>query len=282
MPTLVDHYRRVELATLGFTDPVLADPDDPIAAVVAAMAAAHTSCACVVRDGSVVGIFTERDVATKVARYPDLWQMPVSHVMTADPHRLDGSQSAYDALSLMNAGRFRNAPVVVDGSLIGTFTHYDLIEMAADYLARNESDDQEASPVHSLRFVNFLGLDLAYPITAPGDASVADAIDLMIANDTGLVTVVGDRGTIVGEFTEHDLFTKVACRVEALEDEVLESWMTTDVASTDIRASIADGIALMSDKGHRYLVLVNEIGRPLQTATFRDIASYLESVLAVA
>ena len=282
MATLTDHYRSLELRSLEYTEPVVRGPDEPIASVVAAMAERLTSCACIVDGERPIGIFTERDVATKVAMHPDRWALPVAHVMTPDPRMLDGGQSAFDALTLMNAGRFRNAPVVEGSTLIGTITHYDLIQMAAEFLAQHEGDDQEAGPEHSLLFVNFLGLDLAYPVTITPDSSVSDAIGAMLAADTGLVTVVGERGAILGEFAEHDLFTKLACRVEALEDESVEKWMTTDIAAADIRASIADGIGLMADKGHRYLVLVNEIGRPLQTATFRDIAEYLESVIAAA
>ena len=56
--------------------------------------------------------------------------------------------------------------------------------------------------------------------------------------------------------------------------------MTEEIASTDVRSSIADGIHLMAEKGHRYLVLVTETGRPTNVATFRDITEYLEATFA--
>ena len=56
--------------------------------------------------------------------------------------------------------------------------------------------------------------------------------------------------------------------------------MTEEVAATNVRTSIADGIHLMAEKGHRYLVLITDTGRPTQVATFRDISDYLEVAFA--
>ena len=280
MANIVEYYRTTPLTEVGLSTQVSVQTADTIESVVLAMADASTSCAFVMEDESLSGIFTEHDVATKVALNPDMWQAPIAMVMTPKPYRLHSDHTALDALRVMNNRRFRNLPVSDGELLLGNLTQYDLIQMASDHLRANPGDDQEAMASHSLRFINFLGISLADPVTLEPDGSLADAVDLMTAYETGLVCILGPRGTVIGEFTEHDLFTKVACRVEALEDEAVGDWMTEQIAATDIRSPIADGIHLMAEKGHRYLVLVNETGRPINVATFRDISEYLESVLS--
>jgi len=248
---IVDHFRATSLREVGLSSNVMVSPSDLIQDAVLAMAEAGTSCAFAVEGGHLTGIFTEHDIATKVAAHPDLWQAPLAMVMTPDPRRLEADQSALEALRLMNAERFRNLPVVDGDDVAGNLAQYDLLRCASAYLRSTPPDDHEAMPSHSLRFVNFLGIALAEPVTLIPDDTLADAVGAMIAHNTGLISVVGPRGTVVGEFTEHDLFTKVACRVEALEDERVGDWMTEAVAATELHTSIADGLHLMAEMGHR-------------------------------
>ena len=54
-----------------------------------------------------------------------------------------------------------------------------------------------------------------------------------------------------GEFTEHDLFTKVACQIEDLESEVIGDWMTTDFVANSPRTTISEDLHLMAETPHR-------------------------------
>ncbi len=86
---------------------------------------------------------------------------------------------------------------------------------------------------------------------------------------------------MIGEFTQHDVFRKVACRVEDLNDETVEAYMTTAFASALPSTTIEDGLHEMAAKRHRYLVLTNETGRSVGVVTFRDIAAFFEAAFAV-
>ena len=265
------------LSDIALSTQVTVESSETIRGTVIAMAKANTSCAFVMENEALRGIFTEHDVAIKVALHPDMWDAPVAMVMTPDPYRLRSDQSALEALRLMNAKRFRNLPVASGDTLLGNLTQYDLIACASEFLRSMPADDHEALPAHSLKFVNFLGISLGEPVTLEPDDTLAAAVDLMISSGTGLITILGPRGTVIGEFTEHDLFSKVACRVEALDDERVGDWMSDQIASAEVHSPISDGVHLMADMGHRYLVLVTETGRPTNIATFRDISEYLEA-----
>ncbi len=91
---------------------------------------------CLVTDqGNLVGILTDRDVLRRVAEHEEVWENPISAVMTADPITIDPTASAADALWLMDEKHIRNLPAV-DGSgkVVGNMTHQAIINyLAARY-----------------------------------------------------------------------------------------------------------------------------------------------------
>jgi CBS domain-containing protein len=82
----------------------------------------------VAEGGRVLGIFTERDVLTKVTRDRALLSRPVSEVMTPDPVVLDEDASILVAINYMAVGGFRHIPLVADdGTLRGIVSGRDIL-----------------------------------------------------------------------------------------------------------------------------------------------------------
>lgn len=278
---IVQHFESVPLSRMRLSSHVVVPSGRKVRSVVAAMAAQHTGCAVVTEGARLAGIFTERDVTNHVVRSPDVWSSPVDGFMTADPMVIGHDASAIDALRLMNDRRFRNLPVTsADGDLLGSVNHYDLIRLAAAFLESQSELGPELSPEHNLHFVNLTGLSAHEPLLVRPDDSLAAAIEAMISAQTGLVSVVNDRGVVIGELTEHDVFLKVACRVEDLVDEPVGDWMTEQIAAAAPDTPISDALGIMAKLGHRYLVLINETNRALGVVTFREITEYFEAVCA--
>jgi CBS domain-containing protein len=71
------------------------------------------SCVLVVERGQLVGVFTERDVVTKVAATPlDVDHVPLRDVMQPDPECLQLDDALVYALHQMLRGAYRHVPVV--------------------------------------------------------------------------------------------------------------------------------------------------------------------------
>ncbi len=282
MPNLVKHFQRTLLKNTDLSSQVVVEVDTTVQEVVMAMANADTSCAFVMDGNRIAGIFTEHDVTHRVVMSPDVWEQPVEHFMTPDPHIIDREESALTALRTMGEGGFRNLPVVVDEEgLYRNVTHYDLILLASRYLESDGPlDDQQFMPEHALRFVDFYGMPSRVPVEVTADAVLFDVISLMQTMDRGLISIVDDRGVVIGEFTQHDVFRKVACRVDDLNDHKVGDWMTTEIASILPSENIETGLLEMAQKRHRYLVLTNETGRSVGVVTFRDIAEFFEAAFA--
>ena len=80
----------------------------------------------VTREGRLIGIFTERDIVSRVVapgRDPD--KTPLAQVMTQDPDTVVPRTTAIEALRRMQDGGFRHLPVVDHGRLIGIVSRRD-------------------------------------------------------------------------------------------------------------------------------------------------------------
>jgi CBS domain-containing protein len=92
-----------------------------------AMAQRRIGAVPVVEDGKLIGIFTERDVITRVvAPGRDPNTTPLGEVMTPTPDTVKSSDSVVHALEMMNTRRYRHLPVVDQGKLIGIVSIRDL------------------------------------------------------------------------------------------------------------------------------------------------------------
>jgi len=91
----------------------------------------------VLRDGKLVGIFSERDVMNRVVaagRTPGTTR--VSEVMTSNPRTVDADESLEDCLFLMKEFNFRHVVVMSGGELSGLVSLRDILIKVAATQAR--------------------------------------------------------------------------------------------------------------------------------------------------
>jgi len=82
----------------------------------------------------VAGIFTERDVMTRVVEQKIAASTPVEKVMTPNPTTLKLADSVADAIRLMSQGHYRHLPLVDEaGGLTGVLAVRDLITYLAEH-----------------------------------------------------------------------------------------------------------------------------------------------------
>lgn len=83
--------------------------------------------------GSVVGIFSERDVIHMLGRHGrDALDCKIGEVMTAPAITVDPREAVMGALSLMTRRRIRHLPVVEDGQVVGFVSIGDLVKYRID------------------------------------------------------------------------------------------------------------------------------------------------------
>jgi CBS domain-containing protein len=103
---------------------------DNVSDVARRMREKNVGAVAVLDDGKLVGIFSERDVVTRVvAENRDAALTPIGVVMTKDLIVADPGDQIDDAVEKMVAGNCRHLPVVKGGNLLGMISIRDLLQI---------------------------------------------------------------------------------------------------------------------------------------------------------
>ncbi len=79
-------------------------------------------------NGCLCGIFSERDLLTRVAGVHACWEhVPIGDVMTRDPETVCLTDTLALALQKMDVGGYRHLPVVENGKPVGVISVRDLM-----------------------------------------------------------------------------------------------------------------------------------------------------------
>ena len=128
-----ERIKVVEVLALGIEPPIIADVGTPLREIVHEMRNRSASCALLTREDRLAGVFTERDVVTRVAGVPGVLDRPVAEVMTSDPEHVRRGDRLSTAVRLMRRGGYRHVPVVGEnGRIRGCIRHEDVVGYLAE------------------------------------------------------------------------------------------------------------------------------------------------------
>jgi CBS domain-containing protein len=130
----IEHDLQVErVSHLDLSRYAAVETGTPVNEVLKQMREQRRNCVLVIDAGRLAGIFTERDVLRKIIKAPDTWSRPVDEFMTPNPDTVRPDELVARAIELMNAGHYRNVPVVDDqGHPVGNVTHYAIMTFLCD------------------------------------------------------------------------------------------------------------------------------------------------------
>ena len=123
------------ISSIGIKKAILKDEGTSIQSVIESMQRTHSSCILLINNDKITGIFTERDVVTKiVSRNVDINNEKICDYMTNNPETLQPDDSIAFALNKMTDGGFRHIPIVHSKSKdIFIISMQDIINSIGDY-----------------------------------------------------------------------------------------------------------------------------------------------------
>jgi CBS domain-containing protein len=124
--------REDKVGLMRTDDYVCVEPSAPLSEAIELMKQDEGGCAIVCEDGRVVGIFTERDLLTKIIGEEVDLNAPVSNWMSSLVSTLTPDATIGDAVEIMNERGFRNIPLVREGQLVGSISVFDVITYLAE------------------------------------------------------------------------------------------------------------------------------------------------------
>lgn len=131
---LHDSLKRDSVSDLDINPPVIFDEADPVRDAVAAMRDLKTGCVLICASDKLTGIFTERDVLTRVLAADLDTATPLGDVMSPNPVQVRLADNIREVVRLMHKGGYRHVPVVDDdGTVMGIASVRKLMEYLVDH-----------------------------------------------------------------------------------------------------------------------------------------------------
>ena len=125
---------RDTLGALRTHEPVVVERNNTVRDAIALMQKQGVGCIFVTEQDRPIGVFTERDVLTKVLADDLPLATQIGDVMTPDPRPLRESCSVAEVIKTMHEGGFRHMPVVDDaGRLKGVVSVKRVVEYLVDH-----------------------------------------------------------------------------------------------------------------------------------------------------
>ncbi|HVO81296.1 MAG TPA: CBS domain-containing protein [Terriglobales bacterium] len=106
------------------------------------------------------------------------------------------------------------------------------------------------------------------------DASVADAIRMMLERHVGAVGVVDREGRVAGIFTERDVLRKLALSGRDPEQTPVRELMTTPVELATVATGPGEALATMVERHFRHLPVVDDSGKLLGMLSIRNVLQW--------
>jgi CBS domain-containing protein len=111
-------------------------------------------------------------------------------------------------------------------------------------------------------------------VTLGPDATVADAIAVMLTSDIGALLIVDAGGKLVGIFSERDLLTRVAGQADDYAGRKVSEFMTPDPETVRPTDTLAFALHKMDGGGYRHLPVLKD-GQPLGMVSVRDMLRHI-------
>jgi len=101
------------ISSMGIKKAILKDENASLQSVIESMQTSPSSCILIINNNKITGIFTERDVITKVAaKNLNFENEKICNYMTNNPESLQSDDSIAFALNKMIDGGFRHIPII--------------------------------------------------------------------------------------------------------------------------------------------------------------------------
>ncbi|WP_458189043.1 CBS domain-containing protein [Haladaptatus sp. NG-WS-4] len=115
------------------------------------------------------------------------------------------------------------------------------------------------------------------PHTVSPETLVEDAAQLMLDHEIGSLLVVDDENELQGILTTTD-FVSIVSKSQPKAETSVDTYMTTDVVTTSVQASIRDVADAMVELGFHHMPVLDDTEGVVGIVSTTDLTAYLSHV----
>ncbi len=189
-----DGHAQLGLMTTQIGDmisraPISMPPDSSIRETAEVMSRERVSSIMIIEDNRLIGIVTDRDLRCRVVAKGLDTSQPIRSIMTADPHTLNSSGYAFDAMLHMARTNIHHLPILHNGEVAGMLTATDFAQRhttSAVYLVGSIYKQHEIEGLASISaklpqlFVNLAAADATANSIGRVITAVVDSITIRL------------------------------------------------------------------------------------------------------
>jgi signal-transduction protein with cAMP-binding, CBS, and nucleotidyltransferase domain len=249
-----------EIMTTNLTTASVADS---VQTVLEKMVAADVGRIILTDKDIPVGIFTEKDVMTRVVQSgADPKKSFIKEVMTSPIRAVREETHIVEALGKMIRGKYRHLLVRGRrGKIVGIISMRRILRLAVE-LGQGMS---ESKTLGSLVAGGALSVD--------EDTTVSEAIDLMIRKGVpSIIVLAADKPS--GIFTERDVLKRVAAQVIDKKRTPVKQVMTAPLITVAKSAVIGEALAEMYRRDIRNMPVVGPAGDVIGLVSMPEVLQY--------
>jgi len=116
--------------------------------------------------------------------------------------------------------------------------------------------------------------------TVSVEATVADAVHMMLDHHVGAVGVVDSEGRVAGIFTERDVLRRLCLSGRDPQKTPVREMMTTSVELATTATGPGEALAIMLERHFRHLPVVDPVGKLLGMLSIRNVLQWRVDDLA--
>jgi len=236
---------------------------------------------------SLSGIFTERDIITKLPPEPaDCLKLPIKKFMSSPVITLGPKSGISRAIYEMVVGDFRHIVIYpANDNKYKIISARDIVNNIYSHISKsfvtegtNFVDDTK---VDEFLAGSLSGVALNKIVLVQPDAPIAEAVNAMKVNKVGCVLVAKDISSPRGIFTERDFLEKIACKSLPLSTFKLIDVMTITPETMFLNSTIAHAFERICEAGFRHIPVVNTDESLIGILSIRSILKALaDNILA--
>ena len=239
--------------------------DAPISSAIKTLAEKEIGSLIVVNNqNKVTGIFTERDIITRIAlKAVDIKTAQISTVMTQNPEILKENTSIARALYMMSSGGYRHLIIQnKEGETVKVLSVKDFISFFYKSIAKKHVGPETPSMVDDNLVDEFFNdnIDVLTPSTPASvqeKSTVEHFLKVLKSHKIGSAIVLDQYDAISGIITERDYIKELAGRNRPPQEVPIAELMTKQPHTLLHSSTISLAFDVMANGGYRHIPVVD-------------------------